>query len=171
MSEVLMPKAITVWLVDNTILTFEQISEFSGLHTLEVQAIADGDVAGSIHPLNPIQEGILTQHELERCQADSSARLQKIEVEVRFKKRTARYTPIAKRAAKPHAIAWVIKHHPEMTDADIGRLIGTTKSTIVKVREDAEYRTQKANAPESPVELGLCTKNELDALVGRYRSE
>ena len=169
MSELLMPKAVTVWLIDNTVLSFEQIAEFSGLHVLEVQAIADGEVAGNIHPINPIQDGILTQVELDRCQADSTAKLQAITLDIPKKKRTPRYTPISKRGAKPHAIAWVMKHHPDIPDADIMRLIGTTKSTITKIRENSEYKMHKANNPESPVELGLCTKNELDALVSKYQ--
>ena len=169
MSELLMPKAVTVWLIDNTVLSFEQIADFAGLHVLEVQAIADGEVAGNIHPINPIHSGVLTQQELDRCQADNTAKLQAVVLNIGKKKRTARYTPISKRTAKPHAIAWVLKHHPEIPDADIMRLVGTTKTTIVKVREDNEYRSQKANNPESPVELGLCTKNELDALVAKFQ--
>ena len=169
MAELLMPKAVTVWLIDNTVLSFEQISDFTGLHVLEVQAIADGEVASNIHPINPVQDGILAQSELERCQADSSAKLQMIELNLPKKKRTPRYTPISKRAAKPNAIAWVVKHHPEIPDSDIMCLIGTTKTTIEKVRDDADYKMQKANNPESPVALGLCTKNELDALVTQYQ--
>ncbi len=170
MSELLMPKAVTIWLIDNTVLSFAQIADFTGLHVLEVQAIADGEVANNIHPINPVQDGILTQQELDRCQADSTATLQAIKLDLPKRKRTPRYTPISKRAAKPHAIAWVLKHHKEITDADIMRLIGTTKSTILKVKNNMEYKNQKANNPESPVELGLCTKNELDALVSKYQN-
>ena len=168
MSRLLMPKATTVWLVDNSTLTFKQIADFTGLHPLEIQAIADGEVGSNIQPLNPVAGEIITQAELDRCQADATATVKFAESdmpEIERRQKGPRYTPIAKRSAKPNAIAWLIKHHPEIKDSQIASLIGTTKGTITKVRDDADYRSAKANNPESPVELALCSKNELDALV------
>ena len=168
MSRLLMPKATTVWLVDNSTLSFKQIANFTELHPLEVQAIADGEVGSNIQPLDPIAGGVITQAELERCQLNPRANIQFAETdmpEIARRAKGARYTPVAKRSAKPNAIAWLIKHHPEMKDSQIASLIGTTKGTILKVRNDAEYRNEKARIPESPVELSLCSKNELDALV------
>ena len=163
-----MPKATTVWLVDNTTLTFKQIAEFTEMHELEVQAIADGEVGANMQPYDPVANDLLTMEDIENCQADENARLSLIESDLPIAKpKGQRYTPINKRAAKPNAIAWLLKHFPSIKDSQIISLIGTTKLTIEKVREDAEYRNEKANAPASPVELGLCSKNDLDSLTAK----
>jgi hypothetical protein len=138
----LMPKATAVWLVENTALTFDQIGEFCGLHPLEVQAIADGEVAVQMQGLDPVANGQLTLDEIERCQKDPATRL-KIAAEAvpvaLVKHRGPRYTPIAKRQDKPDAIAWLLKSHPELSDGQISKLIGTTKPTIQAVRDRTHW--------------------------------
>ncbi len=165
----LMPKATAVWLVENTSLTFDQIGEFCGLHALEVQAIADGEVAVQMQGLDPIAAGQLTLEEIERCQKDPSTRL-KISAEAvpvpAVKHRGPRYTPIAKRQDKPDAIAWLLKSHPELSDGQISKLIGTTKPTIAAVRDRSHWNAPNIK-PRHPVALGLCTMQELDATVAR----
>jgi hypothetical protein len=163
----LMPKATAVWLVENTTLTFEQISAFCGLHMLEVQAIADGEVAIGMPGIDPIAGNQLTKQALERCQADPSARLQLAPQDLplpRSKPKGPRYTPIAKRADKPDAIAWVLKSHPELTDAQICKLIGTTKPTINAVRDHTHWNSPNIR-PRSPLEVGLCTPFDLAAAI------
>jgi hypothetical protein len=165
----LMPKATAVWLVENTSLTFDQIGDFCGLHPLEVQAIADGEVAVQMQGLDPIVNGQLTLEEIERCQKDPAARL-KISAEAMpvpmFKHRGPRYTPIAKRQDKPDAIAWLLKSHPELSDGQISKLIGTTKPTIQGVRDRTHWNATNIK-PRHPVALGLCTPAELDNAVAR----
>ena len=165
----LMPKATAVWLVENTSLTFEQIGEFCGLHALEVQAIADGEVAVQMQGLDPITSGQLTLEEIERCQKDPATRLkiaaEAVQVPV-VKHRGPRYTPIAKRQDKPDAIAWLLKNHPELSDGQISKLIGTTKPTIAAVRDRTHWNSPNIK-PRHPVALGLCTMQELDAAVSR----
>ncbi len=165
----LMPKATAVWLVENTSLTFDQIGEFCGLHPLEVQAIADGEVAVQMQGLDPVANGQLTMEELERCQKDPNARLKIAESAVPapvVKHRGPRYTPIAKRQDKPDALAWLLKTHPELSDAQISKLIGTTKPTIQAVRDRTHWNSPNIK-PRHPVALGLCTLAELDAAVAR----
>jgi hypothetical protein len=165
----LMPKATAVWLVENTSLTFEQIADFCGLHALEVQAIADGEVAIQMQGLDPIANGQLTMEELERCQADPNGRLKLLEKAVPMpviRHRGPRYTPIAKRQDKPDAIAWLLKNHPELGDAQISKLVGTTKPTIAAVRDRNHWNATNIK-PRHPVTLGLCTMAELDAAVAR----
>jgi len=169
MAQPLMPKATAVWLVENTSLSFDQIGEFCGLHPLEVQAIADGEVAMQMQGLDPIANGQLTLEEIERCQADPAARLHlaKEAVPVSLvKHRGPRYTPIAKRQDKPNAIAWIVKNHPELSDGQISKLVGTTKPTIRAVRDRTHWNTQNIK-PQHPVSLGLCTLEELEAAVAR----
>jgi uncharacterized protein len=165
----LMPKATAVWLVENTSLTFDQIGEFCGLHALEVQAIADGEVAVQMQGLDPIANGQLTLEEIERCQKDPAARL-KISAEAVpvpvVKHRGPRYTPIAKRQDKPDAIAWLLKSHPELSDGQVSKLIGTTKPTIAAVRDRTHWNSTNIK-PRHPVALGLCTMQELEAAVAR----
>jgi hypothetical protein len=165
----LMPKATAVWLVENTALTFDQIGEFCGLHPLEVQAIADGEVAVQMQGLDPVANGQLTLEEIERCQKDPATRL-KIAAEAvpvaLVKHRGPRYTPIAKRQDKPDAIAWLLKSHPELSDGQISKLIGTTKPTIQAVRDRTHWNATNIK-PRHPVALGLCTLGELDAAVAR----
>jgi uncharacterized protein len=165
----LMPKATAVWLVENTSLTFDQIGDFCGLHPLEVQAIADGEVAVQMQGLDPIVNGQLTLEEIERCQKDPAARL-KISPESMpvpmVKHRGPRYTPIAKRQDKPDAIAWLLKSHPELSDGQISKLIGTTKPTIQAVRDRTHWNSPNIK-PRHPVAVGLCTLQELEAAVAR----
>ena len=169
MATPLMPKATAVWLVQNTALTFEQIADFCGLHQLEVQAIADGEVALQMQGLDPVANGQTTAEEIARCQKDANARLTlapQAVPEVLFKHRGPRYTPIAKRQDKPDAIAWLTKNHPELSDAQISKLIGTTKPTIEKIRERSHWNSPNIK-PRHPVSIGLCTMAELDAAVAR----
>jgi uncharacterized protein len=167
MSHPLMPMATAVWLVDNSGLTFRQIAEFCGLHVLEVQGIADETVATKIVGQDPIRAGQLTQEEITRCEQDSSARLQILEGPDQ-KKRTKgpRYTPVSKRVEKPDGIAWLLRNHPELSDGQIGRLIGTTKSTIAQIRDRTHWNMANIR-PQDPVALGLCHQRDLDALVAK----
>jgi hypothetical protein len=162
-----MPKATAVWLVENTSLSFEQIAAFTGMHELEVQAIADGEVAAGIVGVNPITSGQLTQEELDRCQADPKSFLKINHTDIPLPKarsKGARYTPVSKRQDRPDAIAWLLKHHPDLTDAQIARLIGTTKPTILSVRERTHWNAANIK-PQNPVTLGLCTEADLEKAV------
>ena len=165
----LMPKATAVWLVEHTALTFEQVADFCGLHKLEVQAIADGEVAIGIVGLDPIYTGQVTQEEIKRCEADPRARLKMTKNDLPqpvSRTKGARYTPVSKRGEKPDAIAYLIKNYPELLDAQISRLLGTTKETIAKVRERSHWNAQNIK-PHSPVILGLCKQADLEAAVKR----
>lgn len=167
MATPLMPKATAVWLVENTTLTFKQIAEFCGLHELEVQAIADGEVATGMHGQSPIASHELTAEEIKRCEADPDARLKMMPRDLPApiaRQKGPRYTPIAKRQDKPDAIAWLVKTHPELTDAQIAKLVGTTKSTIAKVRDRTHWNMQNIR-PRHPLELGLCSSRDLAAAV------
>ncbi len=172
MTAPLMPKATAVWLVENTSLTFEQIADFCGLHPLEIQAIADGEVANQMQGLDPVANGQTTAEEIERCQADPEARLklsaQAMPPQV-IKHKGPRYTPIAKRQDKPDAIAFLLKSHPELSDAQISKLIGTTKPTIAAVRDRTHWNSPNIK-PRHPVGLGLCTLDELEDAVRRARA-
>ena len=163
----LMPKATAVWLVENTALSFEQIGDFCGLHPLEVQAIADGEVAGGIVGLDPVANGQISQSELTRCEADQDARL-RLNItdypQPRATQKGARYTPVSKRQDRPDAIAWLLKHHPELTDAQICKLIGTTKPTIQAVRDKTHWNAANIKA-RNPVTLGLCSEADLEKCV------
>ena len=174
MAQPLMPKATAVWLVDNTALTFDQISNFCGLHSLEVQAIADGEVAPGMQGLDPTLNGQLSKEEIIRCEADSTARMEMSKPSVplpKVRQKGARYTPISKRQDRPDAIAWLLKTHPELSDAQISRLIGTTKPTINAVRDKTHRNTQNLT-PQSPAYLGLCSGADLEKMlaVARARS-
>ena len=165
----LMPKATAVWLVENTALTFDQIAEFCGLHPLEVQAIADGEVAVGMQGLDPIVNGQLTKEELERCLKDSTARLKLTAPDLPepvARPKGPRYTPIAKRQDKPDAIAWVLKTHPQLSDAQVSKLLGTTKQTIAAVRDRTHWNSPNIR-PRNPVALGLCTEADLNDAVKR----
>lgn len=165
----LMPKATAVWLVENTTLTFDQIGMFCGLHKLEVQAIADGDVAGGILGMNPVMNGQLTAEEIQRCEKDPRAHLKMVRSELpqpAVRTKGPRYTPVSKRADKPDAIAYLIKTYPELLDAQIARLLGTTKDTIAKVREKSHWNAQNIK-PRNPVLLGLCKQADLDSALKR----
>ena len=165
----LMPKATAVWLVDNTSLSFEQIAAFCGLHPLEVQGVADGDVAGGIMGVNPVQNGQLTREEIEKAEADPSYRMKVSDPKVRVaaaKRKGPRYTPISRRNERPAAIKWLLRNHPELKDAQIMRLVGTTKSTIDSVRENSHWNSANITAAD-PVTLGLCSQIDLDLEVKR----
>lgn len=167
----LMPKATAVWLVENTALTFEQIADFCGLHVLEVQAIADGEVASGIIGLDPVANGQLSQEELDRCAADPKARLKLARPDIPLpsaRPKGPRYTPISRRNDRPDAIAWLLKNHPELSDAQIAKLVGTTKTTINAVRDRSHWNTSNIK-PRHPIELGMCTAEDLDAAVERAR--
>jgi hypothetical protein len=160
-----------VWLVNNTTLTFEQIAEFCGLHSLEVQGIADGEVAIGIVGLDPTLNGQLTKEEIARCVADSTQRLKMEKPSIPLpapRTKGPRYTPVAKRQDKPDAVAWLVRHHPELSDAQISKLIGTTKQTIAAVRDRSHWNFANLR-PRDPVLLGLCTQSDLNAAVIRAR--
>jgi hypothetical protein len=172
MSQPLMPKATAVWLVENTALTFEQIGEFCGMHSLEVQAIADGEVATGMQGRDPVAAGEVTIAEIERCSADPAARLRAAERRIPIpeaRPKGARYMPVAKRQDRPDAIAWLLKNYPEMTDAQVCKLIGTTKPTIDKVRERTHWRSADIK-PRNPVGLGLCSESDLQKEVDLARA-
>lgn len=175
MAQPLMPKATAVWLVENTALTFEQIADFCNLHPLEVQAIADGEVGSGIQGLDPVISGELTQEEIDRCVGNPDTRLvaAKSRVpEARAKPKGARYTPVSKRQDRPDAIAWLLKNYPELSDAQISRLIGTTKPTINSVRSKNHWNAPNIK-PQNPVSLGLCSTHDLEmaVIVARRRAE
>jgi len=165
----LMPKATAVWMVDKTTLNFDQIAEFCGLHKLEVQAIADGEVAIGINGLDPVFSGQLTQDEIKRCEKDPRARLKMTKNDLPqpvTRTKGARYTPVSKRGEKPDAIAYLVKNFPELLDAQVARLLGTTKETIAKVRDRSHWNATNIK-PQNPVLLGLCKQADLDAAVKR----
>ena len=167
----LMPQATAVWLTENTALTFKQIGEFCGLHELEVQGIADGEVAAGMRGVDPIAGNQLTAAEIERCEADESTNLrisEKAREHVQTKVKGARYTPVSKRQDKPDAIAWLVKNFPTVTDAQVAKLIGTTKNTIQAVRTRT-HRNQAILRPRDPVILGLCSQTRLDELVAKLQ--
>ena len=170
----LMPKATAVWLVDNTSLSFDQIAAFCTLHPLEVQGVADGDVAGGIMGVNPIQNGQLTREEIEKAEADPSYRMKvsdpKVRVAAATKRKGPRYTPISRRNERPNAIRWLLRNHPELKDAQIMRLVGTTKTTIASVKEKTHWNANNL-APMDPVMLGLCSQLDLDFEVHRAAKE
>jgi hypothetical protein len=162
-----MPIATAVWLIENTSLTFDQIADFCMLHPLQVKGIADGDVAVGVRGIDPISNHQLTREELEAAIADPDRRMTlsrpKTIVAERAKK-GPRYTPVSKRQNRPDAILWLVKNHPEISDAQIARLLGTTKSTIQTVRDRTHWNAQNLT-PQDPVGLGLCSQLDLDALV------
>jgi len=163
----LMPHATASWLVDNTGLTFEQIAEFCGLHILEVQAMADDLASSKYTGRDPVRSGELTMAEIEKGQADPnySLKMHKAPVQVNRTK-GPRYTPVSKRQDKPDGIAWILRHHPEISDAQIGKLIGTTRNTIAAIRDRSHWNIANIQ-PKDPVTLGLCSQRELDAIVAK----
>jgi len=172
MTAPLMPKATAMWLIENTTLTFTQIAAFCGLHELEIQALADGE-GQQVTGQNPVQLRILTQEEIERCEKDPKANLVGIATDLpepKTRSKGPRYTPISKRQDKPDAIAWLIKHHAELNDNVISKLVGTTRNTIQSVR-DKTHPNSANFQPRSPVELGLCTYTEFDRVVQKARKQ
>jgi len=166
----LMPKATAVWLIDNTSLSFEQIADFCALHPLEVKGIADEDVAKGIKGQDPVSSGQLTREAIEAAEKDPSKRLKmappKHKMPTVKLKKAPRYTPVSKRQDKPDAVYWILRNHPEFGDADIIKLIGTTKATIQKIRERSHWNATNIKAVD-PVTLGLCSQLELDLAVSR----
>lgn len=171
MANILMPKATAVWLIDNTTLTFKQIADFCELHHLEVKGIADGDVAQSMRGVDPVARGELSRDEIKKGEADADYSLKaiahKIDTKIpQPKRKGARYTPISRRGDRPNAIAWFLFHHKEVTDAQISKIIGTTKSTINAVRDRSHWDSANIK-PVDPVTLGLCSQIELDELIAK----
>jgi len=162
----LMPKATAVWLIEKTGLTFTQIADFCGMHPLEVQAIADGEVAQGIVGYDPVANNQLTLAEIRRCEADPNARLKLAPTALPMPKRLrgSRYTPVAKRNDRPDAIAFLLRNYPHLTEAQVAKLLGTTKETIQKVRDRSHWNSANIK-PRDPVILGLCTQTDLNAMV------
>lgn len=168
-SKPLKPKASAVWLIDNTTLTFEQIADYTGLHVVEVQALADEEVGRGIIGESVILAGELTAAEIERCESDSSTSLRIIRREgpaLKVRAKGPRYTPVARRNDKPDAIAFLVKNHPEVSDAQICKLVGTTKPTIQSIR-DRTHPNSSALNPRNPAEIGLCSYQELDKAISK----
>jgi hypothetical protein len=170
MTDILMPKATAVWMVDNTSLTFEQIADFCGLHPLEVRGIADGDVARDIRGVDPITGGQLTREELDKAQDNPDYRMQAVVSRhaelLKSNKPAPKYTPVSRRQDRPDAIAWFVRNHPEVTDAQIAKLLGTTKSTIESVRNRTHWNSPNIK-PVDPVTLGLVGQLVLDDLISK----
>jgi len=162
----LMPKATAVWLIEKTALTFTQIADFCGMHPLEVQAIADGEVAAGINGYDPIKNHQLTQSEITRCEKDTSAslRMSSAASPVARRAKGARYTPVAKRNDRPDAIAFVLRQYPQLAEPQIIKLLGTTKDTIAKVRDRQHWNSANIK-PRDPVILGLCSQTDLNAAI------
>lgn len=167
MAQPLMPHATASWLVDNTALSFEQIAEFCGLHILEVQAIAD-DTAGTKYTgRDPVRAHELTNEEIRKGEADVNYRMQMLKGPDPVRRtKGPRYTPVSKRQDKPDGIAWILRNHPEISDGAIGKLIGTTRTTIAAIRDRTHWNISNIQ-PKDPVTLGLCSQRELDALVAK----
>ena len=167
----LMPQATAVWLIENTALSFEQVAEFCGLHVLEVQGIADEEVASGIKAKNPITSGELTEEDIKSCEKNTKKKLtlntSKIKLSSK-KKKSPRYTPLSRRQDRPNAIAWIIKFHPEISDGQISKLIGTTKFTINQIRERTHWNIANVS-PKDPVMLGLCKQIDLTAAIEKAR--
>jgi hypothetical protein len=164
----LMPKATAVWLIEKTALTFTQIADFCGMHPLEVQAIADGEVAQGIVGYDPVANSQVTADEIRRCEADSNLRLRLSSTALPMPKRLrgSRYTPVAKRNDRPDAIAFLLRSYPQLSEAQIGKLLGTTKETIQKVRDRSHWNSANIK-PRDPVILGLCSQTDLNAAVAQ----
>lgn len=170
MAQPLMPKATAVWLVENTTLTFDQIADFCSLHPLEVQGIADGEVAVGIVGLDPIANGQITRDEITKGEADSSVKLEGrlSDVPAAPRRKGPRYTPVSKRGDRPDAISWLLKYTPELADAQICKLIGTTKPTIEAVRSRTHWNISNIQARD-PVLLGICSQGDLEDQLARAR--
>lgn len=168
MTAPLMPKATAVWLIDNTSLTFEQVGKFCNLHPLEVQAMADSETIVGLLPHDPVAAAELTLDEIQRCQADPKAHLRLApRVQVGKMKPRANYTPVALRQAKPHAIAWLLREIPLITDGDIIRTIGTTKNTIQSIRLKTHQNISEIK-PANPAHVGICSNEALSKLLDKY---
>lgn len=166
----IMPKATAIWLIDNTALTFDQIGEFCGMHPLEIQALADGETDRGLLGVSPIDNYQLTKEEIERCEQNSRSRLNLTEAsEVKkIRKQKVTYTPIVQRESKPDGIAWILKNHPELSDAQIARMLHTTKNTIEQIRNKT-HRYMATIEPKNPVTLGLCSANMLEKEIDKAK--
>jgi uncharacterized protein len=164
----LMPKATAVWLIEKTALTFTQIADFCGMHPLEVQAIADGEVAQGIVGYDPVANAQVTAEDIRRCEVDPNGRLKLLAGTLPTPKRLrgARYTPVAKRNDRPDAIAFLLRNFPQLSEAQVGKLLGTTKDTIQKVRERSHWNSANIK-PRDPVILGLCSQTDLNAAIAQ----
>ena len=170
----LMPKATAIWLIDNTSLSFTQISEFCGLHELEVQGIADGEVAVGMRGYDPIDNNQLTKEEIERCEKDSEARLNLIKSDIIEdlppRKKDSKYTPLSLRQEKPYAILWLIKRYPdELSSSQIAKLTGSTKNTVEAIR-NGTYR-EAILETKSPMDTGLCSFQDLEKALNRAKNK
>lgn len=167
----IMARATAVWLVYNTTLSFKQIADFCGMHELEVQAIADGDVAVGMQGVDPVVAGELTSAEIARAEKDENAVLERAKAtmpEPRQRAKGARYTPVSKRQDRPDAIAWLLKNYPELSDAQLSKLIGTTKPTITAIRDRTHWNSSQIQ-PRDPVTIGLCRQVDLDEAIEKAR--
>ena len=173
MTKPLMPKATAMWLINQTTLTFDQIAEFCGLHVLEIKAMADDMHPEKIVPLDPVMMGQLTREEIAAAEKDTRKRLvmnkSSVEMPSAPAKGRQRYTPVSRRQDRPDAIAWLVRNHPELTDAEVGKLVGTTKSTIQSIRTRSHWNITNIN-PVDPVTLSLCSQLELDLAVEKASS-
>ena len=170
----LMPKATAIWLIDNTSLSFTQISDFCGLHELEVQGIADGEVAVGMRGYDPIDNKQLTKEEIQRCEKDHSSRLNLISSNtidsLPPRKKDTKYTPLSLRQEKPYAILWLIKRYPsELTSSQIAKLTGSTKNTVEAI-SNGTYREAVLEA-KSPMDTGLCTYKDLEKALNRTKNK
>ena len=168
-----MPKATASWLIENTSLSFKQISEFVGIHVLEIQAIADGEVSSGILPRNPLENGELTKEEILRCEKDEKLLLniKSSDIPIPNKKtKGSRYTPLSKRADKPNGIYWFIRNIPNIPDSKICKIIGTTKKTVQAIRDRTYWNMQNVRA-QNPFEIGLCSKEEVESIVDKYSNK
>src|SRR6056297_1030819 len=173
MAKPIMAKATAVWLVDNTTLSFKQIADFTGMHELEIQGIADGDVAAGVKGFDPIANNQLSAENIKEAEADPLVKLKlkhNPAAEGEATRRGPRYTPLSKRQDRPASIYWLVKFHPELTDAQISRLVGTTKPTIQAIRERTHWNINNIE-PIDPVALGLCKQTELDAAVQKANAK
>ncbi len=168
----ILPKATAVWLIENTSLTFEQIADFCGFHVLEIQNIADGDSTQHIQGMDPIAGGQLTKEEIDRCSLDSKAKLKlsfsNAAIFANKKKKNAKYTPKAMRENKPDAIYWLLKNCPEISDSQIIKLVGTTKTTIASLRDRTHWNIKNIR-PRDPVLLGICKQSEINQLMSSFK--
>ena len=158
----LMPKATAVWLVENTSISFKQIADFCNLHELEVKGIADGDVAKGIKAYNPILAGQLTREEIEACSQDSSRMLtiNKKTLDIKYEKKGPKYVPLSKRQDRPEAVLWLIKNYPQLSDGQIGKLVGSTKNTVSLIR-NKNYWNSSNLSPKDPVVSNLCSQADI----------
>jgi uncharacterized protein len=170
----LMPKSTAVWLVENTRLTFKQIAEFCHMHELEVKGIADGDVAAGVRGLDPVSSGQLTREEIAEAEKDTNHKMKllvsKVNMQVKRATTGPRYTPVSRRGDRPDAIMWLLRHHPELPDTAVMKLVGTTKHTINAVRDRSHWNTSNLK-PVDPVSLGICSQLELDQAVQKAASK